>query len=242
MNTPSSFLGFAVALATVLLPNSVPALLATDTSDEEQIRIIQTVEAKFPAELSAQGVREGEVRAIMLINADGKLEDCMVTAYSHPAFAVELLNAVRSWEYQPARQNGEPMGQRVQITFNFEQKGAIVSMLPATAIASAMNRFIPTSLTSLVCRASDLDRTPAVRESVSPRHPGKSLTPPVQKGNALIDFYIDAEGRPRMPVAMRATHVEFAAAAAEALMQWRFEPPTQGGRPIAVRMVQEFIF
>jgi len=64
----------------------------------------------------------------------------------------------------------------------------------------------------------------------------------VTKGSAVIDFYIDSEGHPRMPVAQKASHVEFAVAAADALMQWRFEPPTHRGRPITVRMVQEFVF
>jgi hypothetical protein len=41
---------------------------------------------------------------------------------------------------------------------------------------------------------------------------------------------------------MKASHVEFAVAAADALMEWRFTPPTYQGRPIMVRMVQEFVF
>jgi len=240
----TNFLPFGIpaAVAALLVLGTVPASRAIGAMDEQPIRIIQTIEAKFPAELTAQGISRGEVQAVMLIDADGKLADCMVTAYSHPAFAVEILTAVRHWEYVPARVNGEATGQRVQLVFHFEQKGSIVSMIPATAIASSLNRIVPSSLTALVCRADELDQKPRILESVSPRHPGKALTPPAEKGNALIDFYIDAEGKPRMPVSLRATHEEFAVAAAEALMHWRFSPPTRHGRPIAVRMVQEFVF
>ena len=177
---------------------------------------------------------------MLLVDADGKLADCLVTAYTEPEFASELLTAVRTWEYIPARQRGAPVGQRIQILFSFQQKGAIVSMIASAAVAASLNRLVKAPLISLVCNASELDRTPAVLESVSPHHPGKSLPEP--KGNALIDFYIDAEGKPRMPVVMKATHEAYAVAAGEALMHWRFEPPTRNGKPIAVRMVQEFIF
>jgi TonB family protein len=239
MKAPSGFSLMFVALALLQGPSFGTA---REIIDEQPMQIVQTTEARFPTELTARGIREGEVRAVMLVDADGRLADVMVTAFSHPEFAVALLNAVRSWEYIPARQNGEPTGQRIQITFNFQQSGAIVSMLPAAAIAASMARFLPYQVTSLVCTANELDRLPAVRHSVSPHHPGKSMTPPATTGSATIDFYIDSEGRPRMPVAMKASHVEFAVAAADALMEWRFTPPTYQGRPIMVRMVQEFVF
>jgi outer membrane biosynthesis protein TonB len=234
--------GSSLIVAVLALLSATSLAGAADRFEEKPVQILQTVEAKFPHELTAKGIREGEVRAVLIVDADGKLSDCLITAYTHPEFAIELLNAVRSWEYIPAKQNGEPTGQRIQIVFYFNQKGAIVSMLPAMAIASSLNRFIQTPLTWLVCKASELDQVPVARERVSPRHPGKSMNPPASNGSATIDFYIDAEGRPRMPVVMKASHEEFAVAAAEALLNWRFDPPTYRGRPIAVRMMQEFIF
>lgn len=237
-----TFPGFSLALATLWLVSGGPPAFANETPDEQPIRIIQSTEARFPTEVTARGIRNGEVHAILLVDAEGRLADCLVTGYTQPEFAIELLSAVRNWEFEPARQNGEPTPQRVQIIFRFNQQGALVSMLPAMAIAANLNSLIGDKLNWLVCKATELDRVPAVRESVSPRHPGKSLNPTSPGGSAMIDFYIDSEGRPRMPVALKATHEAFALAAAEALMQWRFDPPTHQGRPIAVRMVQEFIF
>lgn len=227
-----------VALAVLA---ALPAV-ALAQFEEEPVRIIQTTEAKFPVELSNQGVREGEVRAMLLVNADGRLEDCLVTAYTHPEFAVELLNAVKTWEYLPAKVKGVPTGQRLQIVFHFNQRGALVSMLPAMAVAAQMNQMLPKHLTLLVRRAGELDHMPVAVERISPAHPGKGLKPGERSGTASIDFFIDAQGHPRMPVVLRATREEFAVAAADALLQWRFEPPTCQGQPVAVRMVQEFIF
>jgi TonB family protein len=233
---------FALALAAIAAVNLQGAMRAEEPVDEQPVRIIQTLEAKFPTEATARGIRTGEVHAVLLVDADGKLADCLVTAYTQPEFAVELLNAVRNWEYEPAMQKGEPASQRIQIIFRFDQRGAIVSMLPAMYIAARMNNLVGEKLQPLVSLASELDRIPAAIVQVSPVHPGKMRGAAGQNGTAQIDFYIDAEGRPRMPVAMKATHAAYAAAAAEALMQWRFEPPTVGGRPVNVRMVQEFLF
>src|SRR5438094_487632 len=164
----------------------MPAAPAANIWDEQPVQIIQTLEAKFPLALSARGIREGEVRAMLLVDADGKLADCLVTAYTEPEFAAELLTAVRGWEYIPARQRGEPIGQRLQIVFNFQQKGAIVSMIASAAVAASLNRLTGASpLTYLVCRASELDRIPVVLHSESPRHPGQSLKIP--NGSASID-------------------------------------------------------
>ena len=149
--------------------------------------------------------------------------------------------AVRDWEYVPARLRGEPIGQRLEIAFNFHNRGTILSMTASESVVAKLQTLMGRRpLVPLVCKAGELDRTPAVLHRVSPPNPGKALGLP--GGEASIDFYIDAEGRPRMPVAMRATHEAFAAVAAEALLQWRFEPPTRNGKPIAVRIVQDFVF
>ncbi|MSU66802.1 MAG: energy transducer TonB [Opitutus sp.] len=234
----------ALHLATILglIAATPPAGRAADFWQERPLRIIQLVEAQFPHDLLASGVSEGQVHALLMVGADGKLLDCFITAYTHPELARELLSAVRGWEFEPARERGEPVGQRVQIMFTFRSSGAILSMTPASMVAASVNRMFKAPLLQLVCKSSELDRKPALLESVSPRHPGKRLTPPQPKGSAQIDFYIDAEGRPRMPVMLRASHEAFAIAAADAILHWRFEPPTSNGRPVAVRMVQEFIF
>ena len=63
-----------------------------------------------------------------------------------------------------------------------------------------------------------------------------------EAGTVTLDFYIDGEGRVRLPAADLGTHPSFARAAVEALDQWRFEPPTSEGRPVVVRAIQTFNF
>jgi hypothetical protein len=215
---------------------------ASDLWDERPLRIVQTVPANFPEALAAEGVREGEVRALLTVDADGTLVDCLVTAYTHLELADELVANLRDWDYEPARHRGEPVGSRVEVVFNFQARGMVVSLTPLNAVAMSTNRLVRPALTSLLCRPSELDEPVRAIHVVPPHHPGKHVSLPTPQPTAVIDFYIDMEGRPRMPVVLRAAHELYASAAVDALLQWRFAPPSRHGRPVIVRATQVFAF
>lgn len=209
---------------------------------DRDLRIIQTTEANFPAALSSQGVREGEVRAVIHVDASGRLVDVLITAHTHPEFATELLGNLRQWEFEPPIERGEPLGTRRDIVFRFAGRGMVVSLTSMDTVTSNLGGLIKTPMISLVARLPELDQPPQLVHVVHPPHPGRWIRDLQGRGRATVDFYIDADGRPRMPVATRASHEAFAAAAIDAVQQWRFAPPTSHGRPVAVRVVQEIVF
>lgn len=210
--------------------------------DNRDLRIIQTEELNFPPALLMEGIREGQVRAVLHIDADGKLADCLVTAYTHLPLAQEVVGSLPSWKYVPTRERGEAVGSRIEVLFSLEAKGSVISLSSVDPASSPASRMLGTSLTVVLCKATELDRPLATTHVVQPRHPGSALQPIQPTGSVVLDFYIDATGRPRMPVATRATHEAFAIAAVEALMQWQYEPPTRKAAPVVVRVVQQFNF
>ena len=213
-----------------------------DLWDDRTLRIVQTTQANFPVSLAAEGVGEGEVRVVLNVDADGKLVDYLVTAYTRREFAEELVGHLRDWKYEPARQRGEPVGSRVEVAFAFQARGMVLSLSPHDTAAITTNRILRPELMSLVCRASELDEPVRTLHVVAPQHPGRHVSPPPAQRTVVIDFYIDMEGRPRIPVVLRAPHEFYANAAAEALMQWRFNPPSRRGQPMIVRATQQFSF
>lgn len=219
-----------------------PHALASSVWESRPVRIIQTTDADFPTILSNQGVTEGEVRAVLNIDAEGRYVDCLVTGYSHRELAVELLRRVRDWRYEPAISRGEPVNVRFEVVFGFKSKGSVVSFTPIEAISSTVFRMVKTNLTSVLCKPGELDQPLVAVHVVQPAHPGRALQPAQPTGRAVLDFYIDVEGRPRIPVVSRSTHDAFAIAAVAALEQWRFNPPQRDGKPVMVRVVQEFVF
>jgi TonB family protein len=59
----------------------------------------------------------------------------------------------------------------------------------------------------------------------------------------VVQFYIDQEGKVRMPVLADVDcDLELAAAAYDAVRTWSFEPPTVKGRPVIVTARQKFVF
>lgn len=227
----------------VLLTSMLPATAdASGLWDDRPLRIIQTTDPQFPSRLLQEGVREGAVRAVLHVDADGQLLDCLITGVTHPAFASELLGHVRSWRFEPSHQRGEPIGARVEATFTFEARGQVVSVSSSDAVSLRTREWTKAELQSHLGKVSELDAPPTLRQVVPPHHPGLHLKPPEPRGSATVDFYIDVEGRPRMPVVTRASHEAFGAAAIEAITQWRFAPPKRAGQPVVVRATQVFTF
>lgn len=215
---------------------------AAEFWDSRSLEIVQSTLANYPPGLLLEGVREGTVRAVLLVDAQGKLTDCLVTAYTHEGFAPELLANVQGWQFRPAVQRGEAIGARVEVVFNFEARGQIIALTGSDAMRASAFGGGQMPLISLICPIAELDEVPQAVQVVRPAHPGKLLRPVQPSGMAAVDFYIDAEGRPRMPVVLRASHEEFGFAAVDAIAQWRFSPPRRGGRPVIVRAVQRFTF
>ena len=214
----------------------------SDLWNDRPLRIVQTTPANFPETLAREGVNEGEVRVVLNVDADGRLADYLVTGYTHRELADAWVGGVRNWSFEPAQQRGQPVGLRGEVVFAFQARGMVVSLTPMDTIAVSTNRLISPSLTSVVCRPSELDEPVRALHVVQPQHPGNAVASPPPRPTVLIDFYVDETGRPRRPVVVRAPHELYASASVVALMQWRFNPPARRGRPMIVRATQLFTF
>ncbi|MBI5691150.1 MAG: TonB family protein [Verrucomicrobia bacterium] len=216
-------------------------IAAVNPRSDEGLKIIPSFAPYFPPSLLAEGITSGFVQAVLHVGADGRVLDHLVLACSHRELLAEFQAGLREWEFVPARRRGEPIAVRTEVVFHFEARGAVVS-LTATTAATAATRWVPTETISLACTPRELDRPPAAQVTISPTHPGPRLQPPLHQGSATVDFYVDAEGRPRMPVVVASSHEAFGDAAIAALLQWRFSPPLRAGQPTAVRVRQTFVF
>ena len=205
------------------------------------LQIIQTVEANYPPSLLMEGVSSGEVWAMITVDETGKLTDTLVTRYTHPGFAREALRGLRSWDYVPARLDGVPISVRTEVRMYFESTGQVLTLDPGSALRQLTAYANHQRLINQLCTPAELDAVPTLVEKISPPHPGRQPgTSP--GGRATLDFIIDEKGQLRMPVLISATDNAYADAAAEALSQWKFTPPSRQGKPVAVHVQQEFVF
>ena len=226
-------------LVAVVVAAAIPAVRASSMkSGEQPFKIIQTREVQYPLSLEIRGRSDGEVRMFICVNADGQLEDYYVSSYTRPEFADAAVKALREWRFEPARRQGESIGVRAEISFNFESRGQVVSLTGGDALRIIMENLGQPGSVQRVCRPKDLDIGPEPVQTVAPMHPGASLS----EHQVVLDFLIDEKGQPRMPVVVEGGEGLFAMAAVNALGQWRFNPAMKDGRPVAVRARQQFIF
>ncbi len=238
--------GFIVrtALALGLLAGGWAHAAARESrpAGEQSFRIIQTVQPEFPRNVDTMSLTAGEARIVFVIDQEGRLDDLLVASYTHPSFADEAVRVLRAWRYEPARQFGEPIGVRASMSFRFEAKGQVISTLAIDTMTAMFTALAGPSVVDRVAKPDELDAPVSATTIVRPRHPGLGRRNDLSEGRVVLDFYIDEEGRPRMPVVLSSDDSAFAEAAVAALTGWRFVPPTRRGRPVIVRVQQAFEF
>lgn len=212
---------------------------------DEPMRIWQQEEPRFPLRLLDLGVKSGDVRVSVLIDAEGKMADYLVTGYSEPEFRDSVLRALAKWEFAPARVDGEPRNTTADLLFEFEQEGIVVVSMDISSFTERMNaRLAGDSRRFRTRTLRELDRIPVPTTVVQPVFPVNpaTLAEPV---SVTVFFFIDQEGRVRLPAVKRSTdekHTPFAISAVQAVSQWRFEPPLAQGVPSIVAARQEITF
>lgn len=129
----------------------------------------------------------------------------------------------------------------------------------ALEIAASAWRFAPARRGGVAVPAEV--RVPFIVVTIDPRRDqlGKSGTPPRatsqarpiypfemrlsgMRGEVLVDFMVDIEGRVRNAYVTRSLNPSFDDPAIEAVRQWRFEPARVGERPVPMRMQVPIVF
>jgi TonB family protein len=205
------------------------------------LQIIQTEAPSFPLLLSDSSVMNGDATVAIRVDRDGRLTDSLVTEYSRKEFADTAVAALKAWRFIPPRVNGVPWSSVQEVHFDFSRNGVAVSV---SAFDFLMNRIDEIAKDKYVYRPRtlrELDRIPTPIHVVSPVSPALNSGEKIR--TVAVDFYIDEEGRVRLPSVSRAdVGTACAASALDAVKQWRFEPPLYQGRPTLVIVRQEFDF
>lgn len=208
-------------------------------SDDSGLSIFQTESAAFPAAALMKGIHSGKVRLVVSVDVEGRLVDCLVVAYTNEAFVASAVQAAKAWSYEPAKVRGHARASRADLSFTF--KADLVVTVQNAEYNFLQNIFgeIFIFQPSLL---KNLDHIPVPVHVVSPSIPDGVLAP----GEArvvTVEFYIDQEGKVRVPsVSREQANDRLAAEAVAAVEQWRFEPPLRKGQPVLVLAQQEFRF
>jgi TonB family protein len=170
------------------------------------------------------------------------LADLLVVSYTDEAFADEAVRALKDWKYEPARSGGQAVGSLLDLAFEFRAHLKVMTTSASDPYHGRIASIVGPRVTHLLCPARELDRPVTTRQTVALPSAKALGAAGAAGGSVVVRFYVDQDGRPRMPVIVSATTPALAQAAVVTLSQWRFEPPTLAGRPVAVRAEEEFVF
>lgn len=198
----------------------------------------------YPPSLQMAGITRGYAIVATSIDPEGKVQDVLLLAHTHPRLAEAALTALRGWRFIPARLDGTPVPVQTELRIDFSLEGAVIT-------SNAMDHFFYDNFenagdrtpTRQLCPASRLDRQPARVAGDSPAY-AKAASRDGVTGRVQVHFYIDERGEVRLASADpdATVHPYLQEQAVQAVRGWKFEPPTSRGRPVMVAALQDFNF
>jgi TonB family protein len=193
---------------------------------------VEPIPVVYPYDLAMGGV-EGDAVVQFSIDAQGYAGEVAVINASRPEFGLAAKGMIEAQRFAPLLQDGKAVtrtGLKQEVRFTTAGLDA-----DTRALLDELKKPQPD-----ITKARELDAVPPkLITAVNPVFP-QSLLAAVSQGakggEAVIEFIIDRQGRVLLPRIISATTEDCGWAAATALLRWKFEPPTKGGKTVATRI------
>lgn len=229
MHTPTLFTRLCAAVVVLAAPLS--PLGAMNEEIIRELKLTKYVEPDFPDMARLEGLGEGHVALAIGRTAAGEPTDILVLHATDSRLGEAAVEAAREWRFKPSTDPADLLIRTVRIGFRLN--GVVVYPFGKKHIEEVLDAVSDVKLREpiRVPRVQALAQAPKPLAQPMPAYP-TSLQSKAIEGSAAVRFYVDEEGRVRLPEVIEATTPEFADAALAAVTQWRYEPPQHRGRYI----------
>ncbi len=172
-------------------------------------KVIHRVAPNYPEDARKAGIM-GKVILKVTILKTGEITHLEVLQSLREDLDRNAMEAVKQWRFEPALKDGEPVSVFYHITVNFRLNGDHgYKKVGGTVIK------------------------PIVRHKVPPIYPEAAKQDGIT-GKVGLSLKIDATGEVVAAKVTRSLREDLDEAALKAARQWRFEPATENGQPVAV--------
>lgn len=198
-------------------------------------RFVDVARPVFPYELQREGIK-GKATVTFVVDARGQVVSTRVDEASRPEFGMAAAAAVEAARLEPALLAGQPTNAAMRHEMRFDYD-------PDNVLLQRDGRLInlEKNKPERVVAANQLDAKLKAINRRAPQFP-TALQKRLDHGEAVVEFLVDEEGRPKLPRVVSASEPEFGYAAVQAIGSWAFESPVSGGKPAIVRVQQPFKF
>lgn len=222
-----------------LLPNvrALPPETGGPATAEEPVRIIERIRPAFPTRLARRGVTAGEVRLLLQVDASGALLDSLVVAATHHELADTMDIVVSQWRFLPATIAGEAHAAMIDVAAQFARAGMTLAVRDVND-APAWNR---DDYTVRAWNEYELDAPLKALREPTPVNPALAGEAPLT-GGARVAFFVDAQGRVRMPYVVSADDEQLGWAAVAAVRQTWYRTPQRDRKAVLAHAIRTFSF
>ena len=187
----------------------------------------------YPYEMLLEG-KPGWAEASFVIDYAGRPLFTNPSGASDPAFAKAAVAMIEANEFTPTKKGRRATMTPSSLRFAFDGEAALDA--EGRRVLAELRKPQPA-----ICNVAELDQRPKVLSQAAAVYP-RALKDDGMTGQAEIEFVVSSEGKVLFPRIVTATQEDFGWAAAIAVAQWRFQPPTRNGQKVDVRMSVPILF
>ncbi len=207
-------------------------------------RLVNKTDPRYPKEAHKDKTRASVVLEAT-IEKNGNVTDLSIIS-GNLVLADAAVDAVRGWKFEPYTVSARAVQVRQQLTFNFDPGKKIGELDPQLAQPTLAER----SPIPLRRKTSPDDAFYAVGHGVTAPRVIYAPDPPYSEaarkgkyqGTCLLSLIVGPDGQPRDIEVARALGMGLDEKAVITVNQWKFQPGTKDGHPVAVYVVIEVAF
>ncbi|GAB5558850.1 MAG: hypothetical protein SynsKO_04970 [Synoicihabitans sp.] len=181
---------------------------------------------------------KGTVRVQFVVTPEGSVFAAKATSAPSPELAGAAVAAVETFQFRPARKNGQPCGAILSMEFPFKTTDS--SAAPVTYETNRVLGLLRKKSKKIV-NANVLDSVPKALLTKMPTVP-LAHRKATEKGTARVEFVVSRRGVVELAKVLEATAPEYGYAAIQAMSEWQFEPPRKDGKVVDTRLVVPVVF
>jgi TonB family protein len=185
----------------------------------------------------------GAITDLLEVTVHGSVPQGQCSRWGSQAAAAIM---AKPWTFEPAAASGKPVSSKVIVPLVFTaHPNDFFDASPIPAGALDAIRISMPAPDSAASRDAAANEDVAYRKAIPPKYPQAAIAAH-QEGEILLKVQVDEHGNPTSAKVFEAKPPEaeavFAATSIEAVMQWKFNPRIENGKPVAGDVLVPFSY